>query len=109
MSVGLNQFPISCECFLYGLMYIKAFEFESYRKVLREGTYAYISPLSAFLDIINPIDILRGTHIAFMGFKKPEHVTIDDANPKVTTNGALHHAVGGEETMEPKFGSESTV
>ncbi len=109
MSIGLNQFIISCECFFYTFMYIKAFEFGSYRKAIKEGHHGRGSPLSAVLDIINPMDIIRGTLAAFGSLKKPEHSGTYGENHMVAANASRHRPVNGEAQIEHKLRSDSSV
>lgn len=109
MSIGLNQFIISCECFLYSFMYIKAFEFASYRKALKEGHHGRGSLLNAILDIINPMDIIRGTLAAFGSLKKPERSGTYGENHMVAAKDSRQHPVSGEAQIEHNLGSDSSV
>lgn len=109
MSIGLNQFIISCECFFYTFMYVKAFEFGSYRSALKEGRHARGPPLSAILDIINPMDIIRGTLAAFGSLKKPERSAIQAENHMVAANDARDHPGSGEAQIEHKLVPDSSV
>lgn len=109
MSIGLNQFVISCECFLYAFMYLKAFEFGSYRKALKEGRLSRGSPLSAILDIINPRDILFGTFFAFAAWRKAQPPGSNGENHTMAANGMSSHPVNGEVPVSSKLGSDSPV
>lgn len=105
MYTGLNQFMISCECFLYAFAYIKAFEFGSYRKMIKGGDHAHGSPLRAILDIVNPMDIIRDTVVAFTEVKYAQQA---GTNGDVTTNG-FQQKVSGEARVNHKADSDSSV
>ncbi|MCJ1388815.1 hypothetical protein MMC18_001665 [Xylographa bjoerkii] len=107
MSIGLNQFIISCECFLYTFMYMKAFEFGSYRRAIKEGRCGSNSPLSAIQDIINPMDIIKGTLAAFGSLKKPERYGTHGVSHMVAANDSHHHPASGQAQMEHQGGSDS--
>lgn len=107
MSVGLNQFMISCECFLYAFIYIKAFEFSPYRKALQENHCARGSPINAILDINNPMDIIRGTVFAFSHLQNPKrHGTYSE--PLDKEEDKIRLAKDGAQ-IEMRLGSESSV
>jgi hypothetical protein len=109
MSIGLNQFIISCECFLYAFLYIIAFEFTSYRNVLKEGRCVRGTSLSALLDIINPMDIIRGTIAAFEFLKKPESAGTYGENRVATGNETYGHPGNVQAPVEPKLVPDSSV
>lgn len=109
MSIGLNQFIIACECFLYAFMYPKAFEFKPYRRAVKEGQHTRGSPLRAFLEVINPMNILRETLTAFAFFRSVERSGTNMENDMVATNSTYNHRVKGEAPVGREPGPASLV
>lgn len=109
MSIGLNQFIIACECFLYAFMYPKAFEFKPYRRAIKDGQRTRGSPLRAFLEVINPMDIFREALVAFAFVRNAKRSGSNMENEMGATNGTYNHRVNGEARTGRGLGPASLV
>jgi hypothetical protein len=77
-------------------MYPKAFEFKYYRRAIKDGQYTRGSPLRAFLEVINPMDIFRETLAAFLFFRNFERSGTNIENTMVATSGTYNHRANAE-------------